>query len=165
MSGEWQTPLWLVKKCRAALGGYITLDAATSASNNVGALVGITAEDDALGPKPWLEYASARGYPGSEPTLFLNPPGEKSGKLIRLFWERYNNERADFYSSIWVDFNLDHLRFIKPARHRRLFVPAKRLAFTDPATGLERKGAQIGGFLVCDGHVYPSELDIAGSWW
>lgn len=152
-SGEWQTPPWLVEKCRAALGGYITLDAATD-ENNVKAMHTITAEDDALdGVGSWAMWCE-RGMALSDPTrtLFLNPPGEKTGKLIRRFWERWDAESANFYASVWVDFNLDHLRFIKRQPADCLIIPRKRMAFVDPLTGKERTGAQIGGFILFRGY-------------
>lgn len=145
-SGEWQTPPWLVEKCRGTMRG-ISLDAATSADNPVGADRIITAEMDALNPAtPWW-----RGPPDDYDTLFLNPPGEKTGKLIRRFWKRWSVESWRFRAAIWVDFNLDHLRFIEATDADRLLIPRKRLAFVDPLTGLARKGAQIGGFILCRG--------------
>lgn len=146
-SGEWQTPPWLVAKCRAMLGGYITLDAATSPDNPVGASTFFTAEQSAF-DRTW-DTAAAHSL---RPTLFLNPPGERTGKLIRRFWAEWHYYSTRFFrASCWVDFNLDHLRFIERVPGDVLIVPRKRLAFVDPATGLERKGAQIGGFILFRG--------------
>jgi phage N-6-adenine-methyltransferase len=142
-SGEWQTPPWLAEKCRAALGGYITLDAATSEANNMGAEQYFTAADDAL----TFQWACSVAPVERPPTLFLNPPGEKSGKLIRAFWRLWDRESRLFHAAVWVDFNLDHLRFLKRVQGDCLVIPRKRMAFVDPLTGLERKGAQIGGFI------------------
>lgn len=151
LSGEWQTPPWLVEKCRAALGGYITLDAATTADNPVGAHFGVTAHLDALSPTPWLWWANMESFSGTHKTLFLNPPGERSGKLVRRFWARWHAESRLFHAAVWVDFNLDHLRFIERVPGDCLIVPRKRMAFVDPATGQERRGAQVGGFLLFRG--------------
>ncbi len=140
-SGEWQTPPWLVGKCRAALGGYITLDAAASDENKLGQ-AWFTQERSAL-ENSWA-YEVHKAH---RPTLFCNPPGEKTGKLIRAFWNRWNYESEAFYASVWVDFNLDHLRFLERVPRDCLIVPRRRMAFIDPSTGLKRKGAQIGGFI------------------
>jgi phage N-6-adenine-methyltransferase len=145
-SGEWRTPKWLVEKCRAALGGYITLDAAASDQNTVGEFC-FTKARSAL-EHSW--HAEVAGL--DRPTVFLNPPGERSGKLIRQFWDRWNCASKRFHAACWVDFNLDHLRFITRVPADVLIIPRKRLAFVDPATGLERKGAQIGGFILFRGH-------------
>lgn len=151
-SGEWQTPPWLVALCRQALGGEISLDAATVASNPVGALDIITQKHDALAEKPWLEYTrQPGGQLWEKPTLFLNPPGEKTGKLIRRFWQRWNEESPRFHASVWVDFNLDHLRFIERLPGDCLIIPRKRMAFVRLETGLEVSGAQIGGFILFRG--------------
>jgi hypothetical protein len=92
-SGEWMTPPWLVEKCRAALGGYISLDAATSDANNVGADSYLTAEDGKTNGAlefNWAQWFHDHGPPQKAPTLFLNPPGEKTGKLIRRFWRLWH---------------------------------------------------------------------------
>lgn len=153
-SGEWQTPPWLVEKCRAALGGYISLDAANDVSNPTGAADFLSANDDALARPTWWGLVQGQ----RQPTLFLNPPGERSGKLIRRFWARWNYESAHFHAAVWVDFNLDHLRFIELGVTDTLVIPRKRMAFVDPTTGKERKGAQIGGFLLFRGAY--REMDI-----
>ncbi len=144
-SGEWQTPEWLVQSCKAALGGSITLDAAATDKNKLGTHW-FTKERSALQNSWSFEVMKQH-----RPTLFLNPPGEKTGKLIRDFWYHWNNESQCFWSSVWVDFNLDHLRFIERVPRDCLIIPRKRMAFTDPVTGLDRKGAQIGGFIMFRG--------------
>jgi phage N-6-adenine-methyltransferase len=144
-SAEWQTPPWLVEKCKAALGGYITLDAAATDENKLGQYW-FTQERSALDNSWAYEVIKAH-----RPTLFLNPPGERSGKLIRAFWNRWEAESECFYASVWVDFNLDHLRFVRRVPRDCLIVPRFRMAFVDPATGRERKGAQLGGFLLFRG--------------
>lgn len=147
LSAEWQTPPWLVNKCTQALGGYITLDAAASNENKLGKFF-FTKERSAL-ENSW-GYEAQNAW---RPTLFCNPPGEKTGKLIRAFWNRWNVESECFHASVWVDFNLDHLRFLERVPRDYLIVPRKRMAFVDPATGEERKGAQIGGFIYFRGAV------------
>ncbi len=155
-SGDWQTPPWLVEKCRAALGGYISVDAATSADNPVKADRFYTAADDALGHLWDAENADL-----VRPTLFLNPPGSRSGKLIRDFWKCWDlYSRVFFHASVWVDFNLDHLRFIERVQGDCLIIPRKRIAFVDPLLGAERRGAPIGGFLLFRGY-YGTENGIA----
>ncbi len=154
-SGEWQTPQWLVEKCRAALGGYISLDAASSpqANETVKARCFLSPEVDAL-ETTWDAWERYHGDKVSRPTLFLNPPGERSGKLIRKFWaewDYYYSVCGYFYASVWVDFNLDHLRFIHRVQGDCLIIPRKRMAFVDPTTGKEKKGAQIGGFILFRG--------------
>jgi len=155
-SAEWQTPDWLVEKCREMLGGTISLDAASSAEANkvikADRFYDITA--NALAQRwdhdtPYWDFRHSNG----KPTLFLNPPGERSGKLIRQFWSHWDHHSASghFYASVWVDFNLDHLRFIRRVPGDILIIPRKRLAFKDPATGKVKKGAQIGGFLLFRG--------------
>lgn len=148
-SSEWMTPPWLVEKCRAALGGYISLDAATSRSNPVGADESYTPMENALGGWPWHQMEE---IPTRPPTLFLNPPGERSGKLVREFWRRWDFESTKFHAAVWVDFNLDHLRFISTMPGDSLVIPRKRIAWVDPATQQPRKGAQIGGFLLFRGN-------------
>lgn len=148
MSGNWQTPPWLISKCRAALGGYITLDAAAS-TDNVEPDFFYSAAEDAL-EQSWLSDVKFGRF--TSPTLFLNPPGERSGKLIRRFWAKWDAESRGFHASVWVDFNLDHLRFIKRTGDDCLIIPRKRMAFVDPLTGKERKGAQIGGFILFRGY-------------
>lgn len=155
-SGEWQTPPWLVEKCRAALGGHVSLDPCAGigpgGQNNVGAYSAIYKAGDGLS-YDWLRLAiKQQEFFGIVPTLFVNPPGERSGKLVRRFWAKWNAESRKFHASVWVDFNLDHLRFITRVPADALIIPRKRLAFVDPVTGKERRGAQIGGFLLFRGY-------------
>ncbi len=128
------------------LGGEITVDAATTEANPVGACRPITPEENALSDKTaWLPVYDGRH------TLFLNPPGGDRGKLIRKFWDRWNVESRKFTAAVWVDFNLDHLRFIQVKTEDLLVIPRKRIGFVDPRTGKEKKGAQTGAFLIFRG--------------
>lgn len=153
MSADWQTPPWLVEKCRTVLGGHISFDPCASPleyGDTVGAMSKVYRAGDAL-TQHWVRCARcgiAADYP---PTMLCNPPGDRSGKLVRAFWDRFDLFSPGFAAAVWVDFNLDHLRFITTARHDKLVIPRKRIAFVDPATGKERRGAQIGGFLLFRG--------------
>lgn len=142
-SSEWQTPPWLVHKLRAAMGGTIDVDAATTTGNPVGATSIITAQIDAL--SQWTDWDC------DNKSLFLNPPGSKDGKLVRCFWSRWDVESKRARCASWVGFNLDQLRFVVKGPSDCLIIPRKRVAYVNPQTGLEVKGAQIGSFILLRG--------------
>ncbi len=117
-SAEWFTPEWLVETARHVLGIIHTDPASCEAANQTVKAV---------------RYYSENGQDVTrwDGNVFLNPPGCKSGKLVKEFWKvatEYRGEGAVF----WVGFNLNQLAVLQPSpinfttcilRKRVAFVP------------------------------------------
>lgn len=149
-TAEWMTPKWLVDYIREALGGEITLDPASNEKANkiIKARRFYTKADDSL-TLSWAQQFK----PGARPALFLNPPGDVSGKLVRKFWSHYRLYAPTFWATCWLGFNLDQLRFVERFRdvRTRIVVPRKRVAYIDE-DGKEGKFPTIGSFLYFTGN-------------
>jgi hypothetical protein len=146
---DWQTPPWLIELIRRSLGGKIWVDAASSVAANATVKADRFFDEtaNALAQRSWdcdLPYHVKR-------TLFLNPPGERSGKLVRRFWGKFAEEAPKFYAACWVGFNMDHLRFVTPAFTGCLLVAKKRIGYVNPDTGEEENQPQSGTFLYLTG--------------
>lgn len=122
-SAEWGTPVQIVEFARLVLG-EIDLDPASSAEWNktVRAKKFYTQESN----------SGAGGLGGEWPKksrVFLNPPGERSGKLVRAFHCRSRVHASHGGSVFWVGFSLGQLRF---ASGWPIAVPPKRICFIRP---------------------------------
>jgi len=146
-TSDWGTPPSVVGVARRVLGG-VDLDAASSAywhrHSGVQARGFFSAEDSALDESAsWRERGQSR-----RPRVFLNPPGDKRGELVKAFWRRlcaeWLAERID--SAVWVGFSLEQLVSLQMHDQRTptplesqfgLAVPSSRLRFLrpDPAGG------------------------------
>lgn len=132
-SPECYTPKWVVDAAREVMGG-IDCDPASCAQANetIQAATYYTEETNGL-EQEW------------HGRVLLNPPGERRGKLVRLFWNKlvyevYHGRVTEF---VWVAFNISQLRTTQKAKHpmesdaivlrmleaSRIFVPAVRLRF------------------------------------
>lgn len=134
-SNAWGTPIDIIERARVVLGG-IDLDPASDVdfNHNVKALYFITKEENGL-RKPWP----------SECSVFLNPPGGKTGRdsNMVLFWDclmRYSRSLNDSYRcnlkhAIFVAFSLEALQTTQqcetPIAHFPMCFPKKRLRFID----------------------------------
>lgn len=149
---DWVTPPELINKIRQALGGNIDLDAASSKRANevIRAQRFISKEEDALVKSTSWDPIHDRS------SLFLNPPGSRDGKLIRAFWGRWNVESWKHYRSCWLDFNLDHLRFVD---HGWLVIPKQRIRYLHPTTLLPGNAPTIGSFMLFRGQANLAPFD------
>jgi len=126
-SNAWGTPIDIIERARVVLGG-IDLDPASDVefNHNVKALYFITKEENGLG-KPWP----------SECSVFLNPPGGKTGRHSNmvLFWERLMYYRWLIKHAIFVAFSLEALQTTQqcssPMAQFAMCFPKKRLQFID----------------------------------
>lgn len=105
-TAEHGTPAHIIEHARNLMGG-IDLDPASSAMWNrrVKAHRYYTAKDDGL-VWPW------------KGRVFLNPPGDKSGLLVRAFWKRllehYLSGSID--QAMWVGFSLEQFVTLQDLR-------------------------------------------------
>ena len=122
-SAEWYTPTDIIEAARLTMGA-IHLDPASSAKANerVKAERYFTKSDNSLAQE-W------RGR------VFLNPPGDPSGKLIQAFWKKLVGEfqKGHVSQAVWVGFNLNQLQTLQkfglnPLEFSVCF-PRKRLHF------------------------------------
>ncbi len=123
-SAEHHTPLDIIESARTVMGG-IDLDPASSIEFNerVKATKFYTKDDDGL-TKDW------------KGRVFLNPPGDKSGMLVKKFWRKlvrdYEEGRVD--EAIWIGFSLEQLTSLQsvdvmhPLRYPTC-VPRRRLKY------------------------------------
>lgn len=125
-TAEWFTPPDIVELARRVLGGF-DLDPASCAKANevVRATRYYTKEDDGL-EQPW------------EGRVFLNPPGDLSGNLVKRFWAKAVGHWEGMRSPVfWVGFNIEQLRSLQlPMTPSPLgfptCVPPTRLRFRRP---------------------------------
>lgn len=98
-SAEWRTPPRIIEAAKMVLG-EIDLDPASTEAANVwiGAKKIYTKKDDGL-EHDW------------EGRVWLNPPGDKSGKLVKLFWSKLveSFEGGGVTEAIWLGFSLEQL--------------------------------------------------------
>lgn len=153
-NANWRTPPELIERIRAALGGAITLDAASHEQANVAVKAKriLTKEQNAL-KLSWVPAFK----PGARPTLFLNPPGDLSGQTVREFWKKFRIYGPTFWAACWLGFNLDQLRFVDRLPGSRLVIPQKRIAYINPESGLPGVAPTIGSYLYFLGN-----YDISG---
>jgi hypothetical protein len=128
-SADWGSPPEVIQLARDVLG-RIDLDPATS---NYWNHHGVRANYiiGALGETmPW----AVRGR-GTPVTVFLNPPGDKSGQLVKAFWSRLVHEWTCGVvdSAVWVGFSLEQLVTLQSAPINPMtlpmVVPRRRLSF------------------------------------
>lgn len=146
---NWGTPRHLVELGRESLGGRIDLDPASNAywNETIGAARIITAEQDGL-TTPWNT--------GKAPiTVFINPPGDKFGKLVPAFWrvliENFRSGRIEH--AYWVGFSLEQLPRLQTMNGHAMgvldfptMIPPHRECFLvqDPEGGLAKAATQPG---------------------
>lgn len=124
---EWYTPGYIVEPARAALGGVIDLDPASSAKANrtVKAKTFFTEQQDGL-EQDWFG------------NVFVNAPGGKRGysSLPLRFWEYlvWNYEEAFIRSAIWIGYSLEQLQTFQSSGTRSpltfpICIPKRRIPF------------------------------------
>lgn len=151
-SARWGTPQPVIEFARATLG-EIDLDPASDARFNerVKAKRFFTEEDDGLS-KLWTGR------------VFLNPPGDPTGKLIQLFWEKlvdsYVTMRVE--SAFWVGFSLEQLVSLQkypvhPLSQRVwLVIPSRRISYWSPEMDEEADQPSHGSYFA----LLPSRVQV-----
>lgn len=159
-TSTWGTPPDLVAFAKAAMGG-IDLDPASSSDHNRRTIhaprfLDGTPGKDALVDAWWPGWPSDR-----ERRVLLNPPGDKTGKLVKRFWNNLamrwlagDDEREidRVHAAVWVGFNLQQLvslqrSFLSPFDPRILIaVPSTRTAFLD-ARGIPEENPTHGNWI------------------
>lgn len=128
-TAEWGTPPEMLAVARALLGGTIDLDPCSSAEWNktVGAKWILTKEDDALS-KEWHTQPDGEWVR----SVFVNPPGDRSGTLPRAFYKRliHHVEHTVQGAGVFLGFNLNHLAFLDD--FWPVYIPKKRPRFIRP---------------------------------
>jgi hypothetical protein len=128
----WGTPSDIVERARTVMGS-IDLDPASEPLHNkvVKATRYYTAEDNGL-TQPW------------EGNIFLNPPGDKSGKLVKDFWKKLIEEyvAGRVKQAIYVAFSIEQLGRLQGAAeynpmHFPFCIPRHRVCFNDE-NGIEQ---------------------------
>lgn len=137
-TAEHYTPSIIVEPSRSVLG-RIDLDPASCEEANqiVNADRYFTKQDDGL-KQIWS--AGLGGYC----RVFINPPGDPTGKLVQKFWVKllYEYEIGRVHSAIWVGFNIGQFRSLQRPVGPMVFpfcVPDKRIKFIE---GIEQPGPQ-----------------------
>ncbi len=129
-SPDWGTPVDVIEAIRMVLGGVIDLDPFSSELFNeaVQARNIYTLKDDALSIPIW--------HPG---TAIVNPPGDKSGELVKRCWEKLIEQylMGQISSAVWVGFNISQLQTLQLAKveanpmHFPFCVPSSRWCFRE----------------------------------
>jgi hypothetical protein len=138
-SENWGSPPWVADGARFIFGGKIDLDPASDPlwnSHVVKADRIITAQEDALDEKTW--WTDCRGEPCD--SVFLNPPGDRSGDLVQAFWQRLVDEWTSCVVSagFYVGFSLEQLGTLQSATlsplspQLKLCVPRSRVRYLRP---------------------------------
>jgi hypothetical protein len=127
-SSDWRTPTEILDAVRELFGGTIDLDAASDekANERVKASRWLGPEYDAL-KHPW---------PGAS-SVFLNPPGGKTGKhsQTKLFWNKLVTEMdlGKHGHAVFLAFSIEALQTCQDGGFEMLLfplcVPYKRLKF------------------------------------
>ena len=111
-TAEWGSPSRLVEIAHLVLPGGVDLDPASSDFWNrmVRARRFIDVHEDGL-----LADWSPDGFPV---TVFLNPPGDQTGQLVKDFWNRLASKwlTGEVRSAVWVGFNLEQLTYLQDHR-------------------------------------------------
>jgi len=141
LTPEHYTPVEWVERARRVMGG-IDLDPASCAEANrvVRAESYYTAEVDGLA-HGWAKRDLDFGPGGRRlvpSRVFVNPPGDRRGRLPKLFWEKaaLEIERRRAEQMIWLAFNAAHLRTLQHTsgawllQQCEVFLPADRIRFT-----------------------------------
>lgn len=121
------TPQYIIDRVRLTLG-HIDLDPASchAANEIVGATRYFTEDVDGLA-HPWFG------------AVFINPPGDPSGKLPQRFWEKlaWHVAAHDVTSFVWLAFNVSHLRTLQGVSEGwdlldecDVCIPSSRIRFT-----------------------------------
>ena len=115
LSSEHYTPPELIESARQVMGS-IDLDPASSpiANSVIKAKVFYTKETNGLDlTNSW------------EGNVYLNPPGDRTGKLVKAFWERLVNEvlNDNVRAGIWAGFNTNQLQSLQRFGIHPLLLP------------------------------------------
>lgn len=123
---DYGTPGYFADSARVVFGGAIDLDPASSPLFNeiVQARKIYTRQDDGL-LFEWLG------------NLLVNPPGEDSGRAVKLFWEKLVSEyvSGNVKSALWIGFNIEQLQQLQRTRvdanpfHFPTCIPYRRIPF------------------------------------
>lgn len=128
-SPDYGTPLVVADSARVVFNAEIDLDPSSSELFNrvIGARHIYTRQDDGLAP-----HNKWRG------NVFANPPGDKSGELVKRFWEKLISQYYERYTTaaIWIGFNINQLQTLQQTRlgvsplDFPICIPNKRIAFS-----------------------------------
>lgn len=129
-SNRWFTPSDIIDRCKRVMG-EIDLDPASEEKANkiVGATKYYTEEDDGL--------SGRNRFYGR---VFLNPPGDKSGKFPKLFWEKLvmSYMKSEVTEAFYLLFSLNQLQTLQCSNHPPMEYPFcvfdKRQKFIHPDT-------------------------------
>jgi hypothetical protein len=133
-TANWGTPVVGVELARAVLG-RIDLDPCSNAYWNERTVKARRFYTGAPGSDGLVEPWSIDGVPG---TAFVNPPGDKTGELVRSFWNRLVREWAsgEVTAAIWIGFSLEQLVSLQKGtrctpmdRGFHITIPSSRWAF------------------------------------
>lgn len=171
---RWFTPVPIVERARAALGGTIDLDPASEpeAQARVRARLWF-GQGSELGANALVEQ-----WPEAPIGVFCNPPGSKEAEggksLVWDFWERIMVEREHgrLRAAIWIAFSLEQLQQSQNLRDRRakkghfapqpmtdfpIAIPTKRIAYDAPEGGKKRSPTHASAIIYVPG----TECDVA----
>lgn len=138
-TAEWGSPPEVVELARAVLG-TIDLDPASSHYWNERIVRARQFYDGSPGHDglidPWFLVDGGN-------TVFLNPPGDKSGQLVKRFWRKLVTSIADgtVDSAFWVGFSLEQLVQLQSEPFHPLSpgtflaFPSRRIHYLKPVAG------------------------------
>lgn len=101
-SFDWGTPEWLIKEITLSLGGLIDLDPCSSEKHN----------QVVKAQKIYTEKGLEQPWVG---TIFVNHPGERTGKNSRNWWKKFNESSQTCTRMCWLDFNPNRLFTLEPS--------------------------------------------------
>lgn len=136
-SCDWGTPADIIEMAHDVLGG-IDVDPASSAKHNerVQALYYLDGSPGRDGLINDWRGPTGHRVVKSPYTVFLNPPGDKTGQMVKQFWQRLTETwKRDECSAIWIGFSLEQLVSLQSFKHHPLHgdfvcaVPNKRIRF------------------------------------
>ena len=130
-TSEWHTPEWLYRLCLQVLG-TIDLDPASSKA--------AWCNNNLERPVRYFDKETNGLLQDWTGTLFINPPGERTGKLVNLFWDKLLRTRqlGNLEHAIFIGFNISLLKTtqsskLASAMEFPICVPKRRIAFYDEA--------------------------------
>lgn len=124
-SDAWGTPPYILNAVRQTVG-CIDFDPASSAAFN----------EQVQATEYFTEGALERPWPVKDKTVFLNPPGGKTGNRSNtvLFWQRLLEFRGEFKHAVFLAFSLEALQTTQKPERASIMdfpfcVPNKRVRF------------------------------------
>lgn len=114
-SAEYGSPPLIIETARNLMG-RIDIDVASSAfwNRRVRATWYFNKQRDALS-RPWNQVPKKKSWRElqtlASPTIYLNPPGDADGVLVKLFWQKLVDEYLSgrIEQAFWTGFNLNQL--------------------------------------------------------